>query len=98
MDEAALGGDRDIGDGGGRHGEIQNAVGIGRQRPQIGGELDAVFRQAREHAGILAQQFGTGRFQRAGKHGARRLRDDARQRAAHPAAGTSNDQTHVGHG
>ena len=80
------------------HGEIQNAVGIGRQRPQIGRELDAVFGQAREHAGILAEQRGTRRFQRAGQHGARRFRDDARQRAAHPAAGPRNDQTHVGHG
>ena len=67
VDEAALGGDRDIGDGRGRHGEIQNAVGIGRQRPQIGRELDAVLRQAGEHAGILAQQFRARRFQRAGQ-------------------------------
>ena len=34
--EAAFGGDRDIGDGGGRHGEVENAVGIGRQLPQVG--------------------------------------------------------------
>ena len=71
MDEAALGGDRDIGDGRARHGEIENAVGIGRQRPQIGREFDAVGRQAREHAGILAQQFRARRFQRAGQHRAR---------------------------
>ena len=34
--EAAFGGDCDIGDGRGRHGEIQNAVGVGRQFPQVG--------------------------------------------------------------
>ena len=96
--EAALGGDRDIGDGRARHGEIQNAVGIGRQRPQVGRKFDAVFRQAGEHAGILAQQFRTRRFQRAGQHRARRFRNDAHQRAAHPAAGPRNDQSHIGHG
>ena len=67
MNQAALGGDRDIGDGRARHGEIQNAVGIRRQRPQIGRQLNAVGGQAREHAGILAQQFRAGRLQRAGE-------------------------------
>ena len=67
VNQAALGGDRDIGDGRGRHGEVENAVGIRRQRPQIGRQLDAVGGQAREHAGILAQQLRTGRFQRAGE-------------------------------
>ena len=97
MDEAALGGDRDIGDGSPRHGEIEDAVGIGRQRPQIGGKLDAIFGEAGEHAGILAEQLGARRFQRAGQYRARRLRDDARQRTAHPAAGPRNDQAHVRH-
>ena len=36
VDDAALGGDRNIGDGRGRHGEIENAVGVRRQRPEIG--------------------------------------------------------------
>jgi hypothetical protein len=68
-----------------------------RQRPQIGRQQDAVGRQAREHAGILAQQFRTGRLQRAGEDGAGSFGDDTRQRAAHPAARPRNDQAHVGH-
>jgi hypothetical protein len=37
MHEPALCGDRDIGNGRGRHREIENAVGIRRHRPEIGG-------------------------------------------------------------
>src|SRR3981081_996843 len=42
VDQAALGGDGESGDGGTGHGEIEDAVGVGRQRPQIAGQLDAV--------------------------------------------------------
>jgi hypothetical protein len=63
-----FGGDRHIGDGGGGNREIENAVGVRRERPEIGREFDAVFGQAGEDAGILAQQFRTRRLQRAGKH------------------------------
>jgi len=42
MNDATLGSDRNIGDGRARHGEVENAVGVRRQCPQIGRELDAV--------------------------------------------------------
>jgi len=65
VDQAPLGGDGDIGNGGGGHGEVEDAVGVRRQRPQIGREQDPIGGQARQDPGILAQQFRAGRFQRA---------------------------------
>ena len=37
-----------------RNGEIDDAVGLGEQRLGVGGELDAVGGQPRQHAGVLA--------------------------------------------
>ena len=96
--DAALGRDRDIGDGRGRHGEIQDAVGVLRHRPEIGREFDAVGRQAREYAGILAEQLRARRLQGSRQHRAFGVGNRSCQRPAHPAACPSNNQTHIGHG
>ena len=51
-----------------------------------------------KHAGILAEQLRARRLQRAGQQRAFGLGNRTRQRPAHPAAGSSNNQAHVGHG
>ena len=97
MNEAAFGGDGDVGDGGAGHGEVENAVRIRRHRPEIGRQQHAIGRKARKHAGILAQKLRAGRFQRTGEHRAPGVGNDACQRPAHAAAGSGNDQAHIRH-
>ena len=59
--------------------------------------IDAVRRQAGEHAGILAEQRRALAFRRAGERQARRLGDRLDQRAPHAPAGAGHDQPHVWH-
>ena len=97
VNDTALGRNGDIGDGRGGNGEIENAVGVLRQRPQIGRQFDTVAGQSGEQPRILAQQFGTRCLQRAGQNAPRGFGNGADQGPPHPATGSSNDQAHIGH-
>jgi len=96
VDQAALGGDRDIGDGGTGTVKSRMPSRWPTSDHKIAGQLDAVGGQARQHAGVLAQQLGTGRLQRTGKH--RPRRSEMTRVSARPIRRRlRNDQAHLGH-
>ncbi len=97
VDEAALrelAGERD---GRRRHGEVENAVGVGEQRLDLAGDQDAVDAEAGELAGVAPDRRGIARLDGADEHGAFGVGNRLDQGAAHPPPGTGHDQPHVGH-
>ena len=60
-------------------------------------DRDAVGGEARQHAGILAEQSARPRLDRARQRQAGSLGDRLDQRAPHAPAGAGHDQPHVGH-
>ena len=80
-----------------RHGEVENAVGLGEQRLDLAGDQDAVDAEAGELAGVAPDRCGFARLHGADEHGAVGVGNRLDQGAAHPPPGTGHDQPHVGH-
>jgi len=79
-------------------GEIDDAVGLLQERRGVARKLDAVLRQAGQHAGIPADQRRARVFQRTGQRKILVIGDRLNQRAAHPPAGAGDHKPHFGHG
>ena len=80
-----------------RHGEVDDAVGLGDQRRGVGRERDAVVAEPGQLPGVLADQRRARAFERARQRQARRLGNRLDQRAPHAPAGAGHDKPHVGH-
>ncbi len=80
-----------------RHGEVENAVGVGEQRLDLAGHQDAVGAEAGELAGVAPDRRGIAGLDRADEDGTVGVGNRLDQGAAHPPPGTGHDQPHVGH-
>ena len=86
------------GNGRGGDGEIDQPVGVSEQRPNLGGNRNAVSPQPGELARVAANHRGGSCLHRAREDDSIGRGDGVDQRAPHAPAGASHDQPHVGHG
>ncbi len=85
------------GDGRGRHGEVEQPVGLREQRLEIGGHAHAVLAQPCKLTGVAADHGRPRRLHRAREDRAVHRRDGMDERAPHAPASAGHDQPHVGH-
>ena len=83
------------GDGRGRNGEFDKAVGIAQQRRDVARNLDAIGAQPRELAGIAPDHGRARRLDGARKRDALGRRDGLDERAAHAPTRARDHQPHV---
>ncbi len=97
VDLLRLGGERGIRHRRSRNGEVDDAVGLVEDLGRIARQLDVVFAEACQRAGIPADQRRARVFQRARQLAALIVGDRLDQRAPHAPAGTGHHQPHLGH-
>ena len=98
MDDPRLGREFGEGDGRGRGGEVEDAIGADEGGERVGAKRDAVRSDAGEFAGVAADFRRVGPLDRCLQHRSRRLGDHPDQRPPHPSGGADDDELHVGHG
>ncbi len=86
-----------VSDGRGRDGEVEQPVGIGQERLDIGADRHAVLAEAGQFAGIASDHRRARRIDRARERRILAGRDRLNERPPHAPAGARHDQPHAGH-